>query len=63
MPAIDATLLAVNDILNRAVTQPQCPTQHGLGGGDIAAIILGILLSIALSMLIYVHRIWYKIWN
>lgn len=48
MPAINATLLAVNSAPDSAITHPQYPTQHGLGHGDIAAIILGIILGLCL---------------
>ena len=41
MPAINTTLFALNSISSPASTQPQCPVQHGLSHGDVAAIVLG----------------------
>ena len=48
--AIDTTLLAINGTANLANTQSQCPTQHGLSYGDIAAIVLGCLLFFSSSI-------------
>lgn len=50
MPVLNATLLGLNNALNSAITRPECPTQHGLDHGDIAAIVLGIVLALILLL-------------
>lgn len=44
------TMAAINSTLDCVTSHPECPTQHGLCHGDIAAIVLGILLGLALLL-------------